>query len=711
MAVVPSELITAFAEGEGVLFVGADILASAGFPSRTMVMETLLDGLANENIGDPDWAAMRQTEDVLDTELLADLLAARLDPVDLVDLVGRALQRPLEPDGPDGPAITRALAAIPATGFVTNDWTGYFANAVSHKRSAVRVTPWSDQELEGLLRSRTPFVVEAYGGVDWGRLILSADDYHSVTADHPDYAIFVGSLLSSRTMLFVSTSIEEVQAFLSTTPARRYERRDHWALVPWRPDFDLHAERLRYRFGVQLIPYSSDDAETQILSFARRLTAGRPQLGPGRAPELPRVTSLSMSNIGPFDQIHIDFATDRAILIGDNACGKTTVLRAIALALAGATPESERLAEGMLNAKSSTGRIVLGLGRDEYTIDLRRERHRVRLSVDQFTPAQAGLWLSLGFPALRGVSTSDPRGPVTAGDLEPGPDDVLPLLSRSPDRRMDGLKQWVINAEMRSDAGGSRERSMLGDFFEIVRALMPGVDFTYAGVDRATWEIRLESAAGTVNFDLLSRGMVSVLGWIGVLLQRLYEVYPDADRPTHEPALVLIDEIDVHLHPEWQRSMLPLVAKHFPGVQLMATTHSPLVLANAKDDAVIHLRRVAGRLEPQYLPQPFTGMGPDEILTSPAFELDTPLDLATESLINEYTTLLAHGRTPENDPRAAELADALGELPAERTPQTERIAKLFTEWLLERLEADPPEQRTRMLGEAQRYLNHLLADD
>ena len=172
---------------------------------------------------------------------------------------------------------------------------------------------------------------------------------------------------------------------------------------------------------------------------------------------------------------------------------------------------------------------------------------------------------------------------------------------------------------------------MLDRFFKIVRALTPGVDFEYSGVDRQTWSIQLESTDGTISLDLLSRGITAVLGWVGVLLQRLFEVYPKAPEPWNGSVLVLVDELDVHLHPDWQRRILPLLRNHFAGMQLIATTHSPLVVTDAEAGEVITLRRVGTTIESTVIQQDFTGWRSDQILAG-AFGLDSARDLTTAEL-------------------------------------------------------------------------------
>ncbi|MED5372484.1 MAG: AAA family ATPase [Myxococcota bacterium] len=62
--------------------------------------------------------------------------------------------------------------------------------------------------------------------------------------------------------------------------------------------------------------------------------------------------------------------------------------------------------------------------------------------------------------------------------------------------------------------------------------------------------------------------------------RRLVEAWPDADNPIDQQGILLIDEVALHLHPSWQRAALPALRETFPGVQIIATTHSPQVMAS-----------------------------------------------------------------------------------------------------------------------------------
>jgi predicted ATP-dependent endonuclease of OLD family len=72
-----------------------------------------------------------------------------------------------------------------------------------------------------------------------------------------------------------------------------------------------------------------------------------------------------------------------------------------------------------------------------------------------------------------------------------------------------------------------------------------------------------------------------LLGWVGYLCQRLKETAQDSNSDplsTDGYALVLIDEVDAHMHPRWQQVLVRRLKQVFPNVQFIASTHSPLIV-------------------------------------------------------------------------------------------------------------------------------------
>lgn len=100
--------------------------------------------------------------------------------------------------------------------------------------------------------------------------------------------------------------------------------------------------------------------------------------------------------------------------------------------------------------------------------------------------------------------------------------------------------------------------------------------------------VLLEVAGETLDFNHLPDGLKSIVSWIADLLMRMDRVKWENDTPVFERNFILfLDEIEVHLHPAWQRKILPAVQGLFPNAQIFISTHSPFVVGSV-DGAWIH---------------------------------------------------------------------------------------------------------------------------
>ena len=81
-----------------------------------------------------------------------------------------------------------------------------------------------------------------------------------------------------------------------------------------------------------------------------------------------------------------------------------------------------------------------------------------------------------------------------------------------------------------------------------------------------------------VPFAALSDGCRAFIGWVADMLHHLCYGCPKDVKLVDNCGIVLVDEIDLHLHPEWQRTVLPQLAKTFPNIQFIVTSHSPIVV-------------------------------------------------------------------------------------------------------------------------------------
>lgn len=105
----------------------------------------------------------------------------------------------------------------------------------------------------------------------------------------------------------------------------------------------------------------------------------------------------------------------------------------------------------------------------------------------------------------------------------------------------------------------------------------------------------------TLNVAQLSQGEKSLMALVGDIARRLAMLNPALENPLEGDGIVLIDEVDLHLHPSWQRSLCDRLIETFPNCQFVLTTHSPLVISDCKNVLVYTLANgVLQQLPSQY---------------------------------------------------------------------------------------------------------------
>ena len=120
---------------------------------------------------------------------------------------------------------------------------------------------------------------------------------------------------------------------------------------------------------------------------------------------------------------------------------------------------------------------------------------------------------------------------------------------------------------------------------------------------------------GDVPFNVLSQGTQSVMQWLTYVLAGYAKYYGYPTNLAAQPGVVIIDEIDAHLHPAAQRRVIPALQRHFPRLQIFCSTHSPLMLAGLKMSQVQLFRRdERGKVSVSRNETDIIGWSVDEIL-------------------------------------------------------------------------------------------------
>ena len=157
------------------------------------------------------------------------------------------------------------------------------------------------------------------------------------------------------------------------------------------------------------------------------------------------------------------------------------------------------------------------------------------------------------------------------------------------------LSQWLaINSSKRALARESGDKKGIERFdkniknIELIIQEITGKTIKFETVYDTDLKIVVNIEGKKLDFDLLPDGLRSLISWIGDLLMRMDALKWENDLPVFEREFILfLDEIEVHLHPSWQRRVLPVVQKLFKNAQIFITTHSPFIV-NSIDGAYIY---------------------------------------------------------------------------------------------------------------------------
>ena len=334
------------------------------------------------------------------------------------------------------------------------------------------------------------------------------------------------------------------------------------------------------------------------------------------------------------------------LLLGENGTGKSTILRCIALLLCGrdALPEllgrdpSNWIRSGQTSARIH-GTIATEQGaKREVHLELRRgetisgtlDRNAKPLApLEDALAHTARSYFLTGYGASRRLGRAGIRGDeqrsIRAGM-------VRTLFDA--DATLRPLASWAM------DLHYVRGESFLQLIRSALAELLP--DVTFRDIDKTRKTLIFDTVDGPVSLDDLSDGYQNVAAWIGDLLYRTTAAFDDYSNPLATRGLLLIDEVDLHLHVKWQRRLRRFLGDKLPNFQIVATTHSPMTAQQAGTGEV----HVLARATPQAMPELRDyDVAPDRLglhqLIEPFFGVETVDSARIANLKNQYRALKA----------------------------------------------------------------------
>ncbi len=663
---IPPDLVTACQEGNCVLYVGSGISAGLGLPVWVEFVDSLVSWAKENEIIDSETALAYHEENKLgDGDSVADSVFSKTQEVGKLKNLHEFLEKTFLKRNPKNLSeVHTLLKKIKFSAVLTTNFDTFLEANFSERKPEI-YTYQDTEELLSAVTKREFFILKLYGDLESPETLLVAPvQFGEAIYLHPSFSQCLETLFQSRTLFFIGASLEGIENYLKNISLRRSEIK-HYALVHVKDDvWRARANSLRRRYGIEVLPFTTkgDFKEVEEV-IANLVKVVDPASAKQAKPEDrgSRLQKVSLTNIGPFDELELKLDSDWNVLLGDNGVGKSTILRAIAVALAG--KKAEPFASRLVKAGKKFASIKLETS--SYTTYLTEIEVNSKTGECTVTSPTAPLletegWFAIGFPPLRFIGWKKIESPLADNQIKSRsmPEDLLPMIVGEPDPRMENLKQWIvtfdyerIRREEKKQGSGNRYSRLIDMLFDTINKMIEPVKVKYRGINPNNNQILIEIGDdGKIPLESVSQGMASLMGWIGILLQRFYEIYDRDEEPLKRYALVLMDEIDAHMHPSWQRIMISKLQKIFPNVQFIVTTHSPLIIGGMKASQVVRFaRNESGKIEKLKILPDMTIGDTDQILTSNLFGLKSTLDVETLEKQERYDQLLVMSKRGEDD--------------------------------------------------------------
>lgn len=237
------------------------------------------------------------------------------------------------------------------------------------------------------------------------------------------------------------------------------------------------------------------------------------------------------------------------------------------------------------------------------------------------------------------------------------------------------LTQWIANnrtqAALARDEGMTEEAARydlaLSRISQFIKAICE-LEIVFR-LQRSPLAVALNIDGQNVHFDVLPDGLKAIICWVADLALRLEAIPWQQQRDIFaQPIILFLDEVDIHLHPKWQRRILPAIQKLLPNAQVFVSTHSPFVVGSVEDAWVYRLPNpqrntcldssVAETVSPTH-----SAAGKSyQLILEEVFGIEEQFDVETENLLSEfYQARDSYLQNPQDNRHLMALADKLRE--------------------------------------------------
>ena len=385
-----------------------------------------------------------------------------------------------------------------------------------------------------------------------------------------------------------------------------------------------------------------------------------------------KISKLKITNIKCFEEIEIPFEngnkdiTNWSLIVGDNGTGKTTILRSLALGLCdakGASALLEELHGGFLRQDTDEGKI-------EVTLKDTQNEYKITTTIEGEDEAVSQTTNPEGIQNIRKKIFAVAYGASRS---------IMGTESYDEYALVDSLytlfnyEASLQNAEL--GARRIKDHNNNGEWEKTQKVLKKVLMFNESdkiSLEKTGLYVEKDNI-GKISFNALSDGYQSLTSVIlDFLSWKLLGVKEEDFYLNSLSGIFIIDEIEQHLHPQWQRNIIKLLSEQFPDMQFICTTHTPICALGLNDlDCTSQLVKASyinsySSVDPFNLKDEFKGYRADQILTSEIFDLPDARSIYIEDKLKEYEKIYLKPedtRSANERKKLQEIEEELKDLP------------------------------------------------
>jgi predicted ATP-binding protein involved in virulence len=330
-----------------------------------------------------------------------------------------------------------------------------------------------------------------------------------------------------------------------------------------------------------------------------------------------QLKQLELTHVRVFEQADFEFQPGMNLLVGINGAGKSTILDMLRFILSQVLPEFTAARKNPIYSdigditvghdwlysvlkfdiaglemeyevrewRKKIGTIDVKTGDVRQQTDERRDIHRLRSheKPPKGLKSNSEQPLSIFFSPHRSLlDTKQSKGSGQAAAF-------ADALAANRGLRLQYFAHWFLAQEELAREGSTLAVRHLNVLNDVVTAFLDNCTNLRA-VREPEITLLIDKGNSTLDISQLSDGERSMVALVFDLAQRLAQANPKLDEPLRDgKAVVLIDELDLHLHPNWQRTICERLTTTFPNCQFIATTHSPFVIQSLRPGQLINL--------------------------------------------------------------------------------------------------------------------------